>query len=332
MEGGRLRGLSAGPARWRRRVGPPSPPPSPLFPPAVAQVTKVLRLRWTAWYGIPVLWPAPEQISKAETETDAFDASAMFYLGLVSDCRGRSASGMRIKGAHAVPTFFLTPRAVFPSLCRPQLLIPLVIGLAVYSLLYTPQKSWYSWCLSSLANGRPLLCKSDTWNGARFAASRSLHRRPFPRRVRLWLYLDDAAALCQLQDEERRTPSLAPAHVQGPSWADRARCCPPSCMSFLPVAQTSTLFAVGRVQAFNTFIDDVFSWILTMPMSHRIACLRDDVVFFAYLYQRWYVLGLGACRVVLVGEGGFIPVCPSPLTLQALPCGQEARQRVWLRL
>jgi len=40
-------------------------------------------------------------------------------------------------------------------------------------------------------------------------------------------------------------------------------------------------------QAFNTFIDDVFSWVLTMPMSHRIACLRDDVVFFAYLYQRW---------------------------------------------
>mmetsp|Transcript_42054 Transcript_42054/g.65763 ORF Transcript_42054/g.65763 Transcript_42054/m.65763 type:complete len:868 (+) Transcript_42054:96-2699(+) len=40
-------------------------------------------------------------------------------------------------------------------------------------------------------------------------------------------------------------------------------------------------------KAFNTFIDDVFSWIMTMPMSHRIACLRDDVVFFVYLYQRW---------------------------------------------
>ena len=24
-----------------------------------------------------------------------------------------------------------------------------------------------------------------------------------------------------------------------------------------------------------------------MPMVHRIACLRDDVVFFVYLYQMW---------------------------------------------
>mmetsp|Transcript_44827 Transcript_44827/g.89986 ORF Transcript_44827/g.89986 Transcript_44827/m.89986 type:complete len:156 (-) Transcript_44827:47-514(-) len=40
-------------------------------------------------------------------------------------------------------------------------------------------------------------------------------------------------------------------------------------------------------KAFNTFIDDVFSWVIAMPMSHRIACLRDDVVFFVYLYQRY---------------------------------------------
>jgi hypothetical protein len=24
-----------------------------------------------------------------------------------------------------------------------------------------------------------------------------------------------------------------------------------------------------------------------MPTLHRLACLRDDVVFFVYLYQRW---------------------------------------------
>jgi hypothetical protein len=40
-------------------------------------------------------------------------------------------------------------------------------------------------------------------------------------------------------------------------------------------------------KAFNTFIDDVFSFIITMPTSHRIACFRDDIVFFVYLYQRW---------------------------------------------
>eukprot|EP00808_Paulinella_micropora_P011329 g83336.t1 len=44
---------------------------------------------------------------------------------------------------------------------------------------------------------------------------------------------------------------------------------------------------VFMYKAFNTFIDDVFSVMIQMPMSHRIACLRDDVVFFIYLYQRW---------------------------------------------
>uniref|UniRef100_A0A8C9WW00 Lipid scramblase CLPTM1L n=1 Tax=Sander lucioperca TaxID=283035 RepID=A0A8C9WW00_SANLU len=39
--------------------------------------------------------------------------------------------------------------------------------------------------------------------------------------------------------------------------------------------------------AFNTFIDDVFAFIITMPTSHRLACFRDDVVFLIYLYQKW---------------------------------------------
>jgi hypothetical protein len=38
-------------------------------------------------------------------------------------------------------------------------------------------------------------------------------------------------------------------------------------------------------KAFNTFVDDVFAFAIAMPMVHRIACLRDDVVFFIYLYQ-----------------------------------------------
>ncbi|KAL3860326.1 hypothetical protein ACJMK2_010465 [Sinanodonta woodiana] len=40
-------------------------------------------------------------------------------------------------------------------------------------------------------------------------------------------------------------------------------------------------------KAFNTFIDDVFAFIITMPTAHRLACFRDDVVFVIYLYQRW---------------------------------------------
>ncbi|KAJ6252775.1 cleft lip and palate transmembrane protein [Anaeramoeba flamelloides] len=37
----------------------------------------------------------------------------------------------------------------------------------------------------------------------------------------------------------------------------------------------------------TTFIDDLFAWVIKMPTLHRIATLRDDVVFVIYLYQRW---------------------------------------------
>lgn len=40
-------------------------------------------------------------------------------------------------------------------------------------------------------------------------------------------------------------------------------------------------------KAFNTFIDDLFAFIVSMPTSHRVACFRDDLVFFIYIYQRW---------------------------------------------
>jgi len=37
----------------------------------------------------------------------------------------------------------------------------------------------------------------------------------------------------------------------------------------------------------NTIIDDLFSFIITMPTMHRISCFRDDIIFVIYLYQRW---------------------------------------------
>ncbi|KAL7555529.1 hypothetical protein ACA910_005307 [Epithemia clementina (nom. ined.)] len=37
----------------------------------------------------------------------------------------------------------------------------------------------------------------------------------------------------------------------------------------------------------NTFIDDLFSFIVRMPTMARLGCFRDDIVFFIYLYQRW---------------------------------------------
>ncbi|KAK9456260.1 cleft lip and palate transmembrane protein 1-domain-containing protein [Dipodascopsis uninucleata] len=37
----------------------------------------------------------------------------------------------------------------------------------------------------------------------------------------------------------------------------------------------------------NTFIDDLFAFVIKMPILHRLATLRDDVIFFIYLYQTW---------------------------------------------
>lgn len=37
----------------------------------------------------------------------------------------------------------------------------------------------------------------------------------------------------------------------------------------------------------NTIIDDLFSFIITMPTLHRLSCFRDDIIFVIYMYQRW---------------------------------------------
>lgn len=37
----------------------------------------------------------------------------------------------------------------------------------------------------------------------------------------------------------------------------------------------------------NTFIDDLFAFIIRMPTMARMSCFRDDVVFIIYLWQRY---------------------------------------------
>jgi hypothetical protein len=53
----------------------------------------------------------------------------------------------------------------------------------------------------------------------------------------------------------------------------------------------------------NTFIDDLFAFLIRMPTLARIGCLRDDVVFFIYLYQRW-IYRVDETRPVEGGEPG----------------------------
>merc|ERR1719245_3025963 len=104
-------------------------------------------------------------------------------------------------------------------------LYPLCIGGAVYSLIYTPHRSWYSWTIQTTVNG--------------VYAFGFLFMLP-------QLFLN------------YKLKSVA----------------------HLP-------WRAFMYKAFNTFIDDLFAFIITMPTAHRVACFRDDVVFLIYLYQRY---------------------------------------------
>lgn len=104
-------------------------------------------------------------------------------------------------------------------------LIPLLSGGAVYSLLYTPHKSWKSWTIQTLVNA---------------------------------VYAFGFLFMLPQLFVNYRLKSVA----------------------HLP-------WRAFMYKAFNTFIDDLFAFIITMPTAHRVACFRDDIVFLIYLYQRW---------------------------------------------
>lgn len=103
--------------------------------------------------------------------------------------------------------------------------VPLLLGYAGYSLLYTRHRGWYSWILSTLVG---------------------------------FVYTFGFITM---------TPQL-----------------------FINYKLKSVAHMPWRVfvyKALNTFIDDMFAFVIKMPTLHRLACFRDDIVFLVYLYQRW---------------------------------------------
>lgn len=105
------------------------------------------------------------------------------------------------------------------------LLYPLLAAGAVYSLLYTKHRSWWSWTVQSMVNG---------------------------------VYAFGFLFMLPQLFINYRLKSVA----------------------HLP-------WRAFMYKAFNTFIDDLFAFIITMPTAHRVACFRDDAVFLIYLYQRY---------------------------------------------
>uniref|UniRef100_A0A3Q3WVD0 CLPTM1 regulator of GABA type A receptor forward trafficking n=1 Tax=Mola mola TaxID=94237 RepID=A0A3Q3WVD0_MOLML len=76
-------------------------------------------------------------------------------------------------------------------------------------------------------------------------------------------------------------------------------------------------------KALNTFIDDLFAFVIKMPMMYRIGCLRDDVVFFIYLYQRW-IYRVDPNRVNEFGTSGVDPIQNNTAAADAAPAPAAA--------
>ncbi|KYN05754.1 Cleft lip and palate transmembrane protein 1-like protein [Cyphomyrmex costatus] len=152
------------------------------------KLKKILRVEFiTSGNIFPRMRFKTDSIDAAEVKTRQFDAESMRYLN--------------------------------------YLLYPLVIVGAIYSLLYQPHKSWYSWSLNSLVNG---------------------------------VYVFGFLFMLPQLFVNYKLKSVA----------------------HLP-------WKAFMYKAFNTFIDDVFAFLLTMPTAYKLACFRDDAVFLIYLYQRW---------------------------------------------
>lgn len=119
--------------------------------------------------------------------------------------------------------------------------VPLIGAYAVYSVMYVPHKSWYSFIISTLVG--------------------SVYAYGFLMLVPS-IYIN-----CRLKSV---------AHM------------PRKAMVY---------------KFLNTFIDDLFAFVVKMPLLHRIATLRDDVIFFVYIYQTW-VYRVDYTRVNEFGQGG----------------------------
>lgn len=147
----------------------------------------------------------------------------------------------------------ISPTAQYDRLATKTMtwiLAPLMVGIAIYSLLHKAYASWFDWAL-----GTAVSC----------------------------VYAFGFALM---------TPQL-----------------------FINYQLKSVAHLPWRMLAYrslNTFIDDVFAFIIKMPAMHRLSCLRDDVVFLIYMYQRWiYPVDKQRHQPTGVADAGTVMATPS---------------------
>lgn len=77
----------------------------------------------------------------------------------------------------------------------------------------------------------------------------------------------------------------------------------------------------------NTFIDDIFAFIIKMPTLYRLGCFRDDIIFIIFLYQRW-IYKIDHTRVNEFGFSGEMEVQAEQSTQQqAIVSKDEAEKK-----
>uniref|UniRef100_A0A1I7UG14 Cleft lip and palate transmembrane protein 1 homolog n=1 Tax=Caenorhabditis tropicalis TaxID=1561998 RepID=A0A1I7UG14_9PELO len=154
------------------------------------KIPKVMNVsidRENKWFGVIPRVVFADKGSYVESETKVYDQMAFKYLGCA--------------------------------------LFPLLVGYAIYSVIYVEQKGWYSWILNMLYG---------------------------------FLLTFGFIAM---------TPQL-----------------------FINYKLKSVAHLPWRMLTYkfiNTFIDDLFAFVIKMPLLYRIGCFRDDIIFLIYLYQRY---------------------------------------------
>ncbi|KAL8281049.1 hypothetical protein RQP46_006407 [Phenoliferia psychrophenolica] len=140
---------------------------------------------------------------------------------------------------------------------------PLLIGYTIYSMYYNEHRSWYSFVISTLTS---------------------------------FVYAFGFIQLIPQLIINYKLKSVA--HMPMKTMTYKVAAHP---LFWITRSRALTDKPPPSLQFFNTIVDDFFSFVIKMPILHRLACFRDDVVFVILLYQM-YIYKVDPTRVNEYGQ------------------------------